>query len=213
MKKNLVIGLGTGRCGTVSLSLILDLQKNAVFSHESKAFLPWKFSETAILKKIKALLSKKGNFVGDVAFFYLPYVEYILANNPRAKFICLKRDKKETVESYSKKTKGRNHWMEHGGGKWKKDAQWDDCYPNYKTNFKERALEMYWEDYYGSIKKIMKKHPNNVLLLDMESINKLEGIKKILSFCGFPKKDWKLVYSIKKNQSDSLLKRIIKFLK
>ena len=34
MKKQLIIGLGTGRCGTVSLSELLTSQKNTTVSHE-----------------------------------------------------------------------------------------------------------------------------------------------------------------------------------
>ena len=31
--------------------------------------------------------------LGDIAFYYLTYVEQILARNPRVRFVCLQRDR------------------------------------------------------------------------------------------------------------------------
>ena len=97
MNKKLIFGLGTGRCGTVSLSELLNIQAGFAVTHESEPLLPWEFDKKAIEKKLEQLLQYEGAVVGDVAFYYLPYVEYILSGYANAKFICLKRDKAETL--------------------------------------------------------------------------------------------------------------------
>jgi hypothetical protein len=42
--KNTIIGLGTGRCGSMSLTNLLSFQGNCLVSHEigGRPWLPWK---------------------------------------------------------------------------------------------------------------------------------------------------------------------------
>lgn len=40
------------------------------------------------------------DFIGEIGFHYLNYVEDILAQNPAVKFPCIKRDMAETVDSF-----------------------------------------------------------------------------------------------------------------
>lgn len=212
-KKNrqLILGIGTGRCGTVSLFKILNIQKDSRATHESEPILPWKFSKKKIDLKIGSILKRKEKFISDVGFYYLSYIEYILSKWPSTKIICLKRNKQEVVRSYMDKTKGRNHWMIHDGTKWAEDKKWSICFPKYNIKSKEEAIARYWEDYYKKIKKLCKKYPKNIRIWDMnEGLNKEKGIKEILFFIGLPEKDQRLKIKIKANQtSHSFFKKIL----
>src|SRR5699024_1258842 len=198
--KKLIFGLGTGRCGTVSLSTLLNQQKGANITHEFKPVLPWEFSQHHIDEKLENNVNRKEKYVGDVAFYYLPYVNYIISKYTNVNFICLKRDKKQVIDSYLRKTKGRNHWINHYGALWRSDPVWDKCYPNYKTFSKRKGIGKYWNYYYRQIRSLRKNHPDNVIITDMnKSLNTREGVLKLLNFAGFKNKDRIVTQKIKKN--------------
>lgn len=134
----IIIGLGTGRCGTQSLAHLLNLQKNAIVTHEKNPDdITWKGSQDIILSNLKefeltlqtgkselSISHLPGNkdaikkienithieIVGDVGFYYLKYVDIILQHNPSVKFICLQRDEEDTVQSYINKSNGSKRW-------------------------------------------------------------------------------------------------------
>lgn len=202
MDKKLVFGIGTGRCGTVSLSKLLNSQKNSNFTHEIKPLLPWKFSKNEINKKLNQIIKRKPDYVGDIAFYYLPYVEYIIKKYPHTKFICLKRDKNETVESYDNKTGLKNHWINHDGKKFMNDP-YDKCFPknNDKSLLKKQLISRYYDKYYSEVERLIKKYPNNILLFEMTyGLNTKKGINEILDFLEFPKNNRNIKKSIKSNK-------------
>jgi len=208
-RKKLVIGLGSGRCGTCSLAHLLDKQKNFRITHETLPSNIFAFSKFSIDKKLKKLLKYKGKFVGDVALYYLPYIEYILKKYPSTKFICLKRSKKETINSFMRATPFYNHWtdpslmkdkgefyIDYKGKKWTKHY-WNNLFPNYNNKSKEKAIGLYWEDYYKKISELKKKYPRNIIILNTrEALNSKKGISKMLSFIGIPKKHQKLLTNL-----------------
>ena len=55
MTKKIIFGLGTGRCGTVSLSHLLNEQSNAYFTHERPFLMPWVFENTYAVAKLKQI--------------------------------------------------------------------------------------------------------------------------------------------------------------
>ena len=201
MFKQVVIGLGTGRCGTKSLSYLLNLQENAEVYHERRHYkIAWENAE----KEIDAFLQwaegkTNRTMVGDVGFYYLPYVEYILLRHPEIKFVCLQRACASTVASYMKHTRGRNHWMEHDGTRWKVDP-WDHCFPKYDVVSKNKAIELYWQDYYSLATKFQEKYPDSFRIFPTSALNTEEGQREILSFIGIPKAKMRLHVAIRLNR-------------
>ncbi len=181
-KKKLIIGLGTGRCGTVSLCNILNQIPSSFFVHKG-FMLPWYGQSDIAIQKIRKFLNDTDKqYVGDIGFYWLPYVEKVLSVFPKTKFICLKRKKKDTVSSYLKKTEGRNHWIEHDGRFWRKDYIWDRCFPKYNVKAKEEALSLYWEEYYSNASELQLSYPQNFKVFDISVLNSPESFFYVLDF-------------------------------
>jgi hypothetical protein len=89
--KGPVLGLGTGRCGTRSFAKLLK-EWGMPASHE-KYRLMWLPDKKQLWFLVRYLRA-------DVAFYWLNYVDLVLEKCPDAKFICLKRPKKDTLDSY-----------------------------------------------------------------------------------------------------------------
>jgi hypothetical protein len=163
--KKLIIGLGTGRCGTTSLTKFLCLQQSAFVTHEHKASrIGWYRSYVGVKTFIEETLRYPYNIVGDVAFFLLPYVEYIIKefeDKAELYFICLKRNKVETINSFRRKqgwnTKNRHPWYE---GPDFPHFNWDKCYPKFGFLSQEDAMSYYWDMYYEISERFQQRHPD-----------------------------------------------------
>ncbi len=200
VQPQMVIGLGTGRCGTQSLAHLLNAQSAAEVYHEKEEDkIGWKDSE----KEIDALLdwgmtTSHLRLVGDVALYYLPYVEYILARNQNVKFICLQRDCTNTVVSYMRQTSELNHWIEHQGVGWQLN-EWDHCYPKYDVPDKQSALTLYWYDYYFTATRLQALYPNSFQIFPTEALNRKAGQRAMLAFLGIPEAQMQLAIGIRAN--------------
>jgi hypothetical protein len=197
MAPRIVIGLGSGRCGTKSLAHLLNLQERAHVEHERHGPVPWHGAEALIADSLKELLALDADLVGDVGFYYLPYVERILSRYPTVRFVCLQRPKRATVASYMKKSKGRNPWMEHDGCEWKHDG-WDASFPKSALRLdqdavrfspserKRFALDQYWDEYYDRAQQLQREHPEAFRIVPMTALNSTKGQDEILAFVGVP---------------------------
>ncbi len=188
--KRMIIGLGTGRCGTVSLKALLALQQDTHATHETM-LLPHKFDERKFAAYMKRLSNRQAEIVVDVALWNLSYVTAILAEYHNTKFICLKRDKEAVVKSYMAKTPKRNHWTKRDSEYWS-DEKWPrerrcsygPCYPKFDAD-KEQAIEFYW-DHYEVVSEIYEESlPDNFRIFPVEYLNTRDGCEKILGFAGY----------------------------
>jgi len=72
MAQSIVLGIGTGRCGTASLARVLNQQPDAQASYEERPLLPWKAVDAKrVLKERFARFRQNGKarLLGDVASF------------------------------------------------------------------------------------------------------------------------------------------------
>ena len=193
MNKQLIISIGTGRCGSVSLSKFLSAQDKVSVLHEGRLdsqkirkLIKWENDEGNLFEWLEFLLSLDGHkFVGDTGMYYLPYIERIIDKYPEVKIIVMERNKEEVVKSYIKKTKGRNHWFNHDGKEWEKDDKWDPCYPKYDVHNKEEALEKYWEDYKNQTDNLILKFPEKIKKWTIQALNTTSGKNEILNFLNY----------------------------
>lgn len=94
----LVIGLGTGRCGTRSLAKMFNSHPDIDAWHEQKCLL-WNFDEKIAKRVIDRMLNGDGRKKCDVGYYWLNYTDFLI-NEYDAKMVCLKRKKQEVVESF-----------------------------------------------------------------------------------------------------------------
>jgi hypothetical protein len=151
-----------------------------------------------------------------VATYYLPYVERILAVHPTARFLCLRRDREETIASFMKKTPRKNHWMEHDGAQWKHTA-WDHCFPKYLASSKAEAIGLYWDEYYRRAAELEALHPSLFHVFATEALNTEAGQRELLDFLAVPEAARRFAVGIRLNTAkprglQRLIYRLRKFI-
>lgn len=187
--KNFIFGLGTGRCGTMSLSCLLNYQNNANFTHELESSkVPWKVDEEVFNILLGKINKRKQQFVGDVGLYYLPYYEHIL-NLENSKFVILKRDKNSVVKSFIKKTQGMNHWISHNGKKWRL-SKWDKCFPKFDLLSKQEAICKYYDLYYEICENIPKER---CYWMATKDLNDKSKCLEMLEWCGFERPEFMIM--------------------
>ena len=188
----LIIGLGTGRCGTTSLSVFLNAQEKTKVLHEGHDgkdyhLLPWYNAETLVLLWLDSLTQSNtaNDYYGDVMLYFLPYVEFIMSKFSNAVFICLQRNRAEVIDSYMNWTgESVNHWSYHDGRTWQYD-DWDACFPKFDEPDKAKAIGLYWDSYYAEVERLIKIYPNKIACFPTEYLNSIEGQNVILDFIGY----------------------------
>jgi hypothetical protein len=234
----IVVGLGSGRSGTASLASLIDRQIGGLCFHEMNpsgaVFAGNPQAPINAISEFSRILSggernrlsidyarissvetynklqqmPEVRLLGDIAYYYLSYVEDILKEVPEAKFVCIKRDREQTVASWLKKSEIKrwrslwladrfkafvtrtpfhteyNHWQQHDGSVWKKDAVWDSCFPKFEASSKESAIRQYWDFYYEEASRLESKVPESFRIFSINDLSAADGQQRILSFAG-----------------------------
>lgn len=236
----IVIGLGTGRSGTASLAKLLSAQKDAVCFHEMFPSLvrfsgtPRPFINA--IDEFQAILDggdpsmvtvglarqfnaqayaslcrmRRVRLLGDVAFYYLTYVEMLAHRNPNVRFVCLRRDREATIRSWMRKSailrsrathladwlsglirgtpyyESHNFWMEHDGTRWQRDPLWDKCFPKFEASSKHEAIGMYWDYYYEAAEAIARRLGEIFRIVETEHLGEIPFQVDLLEYCGIP---------------------------
>eukprot|EP00051_Salpingoeca_urceolata_P008534 m.106847 g.106847 ORF g.106847 m.106847 type:complete len:306 (+) comp15804_c1_seq3:152-1069(+) len=199
--QNIIVGLGTGRCGTVTLTAALNGQQASVFTHEQVvqgSRFSWESGQKASRVKQQLALWKKqatqsgARFVGGVYYAYLAYLKEFLAADPCIRFVVLKRDRAAVVASYMRTTKGTNHWQPKD--LWaKREAKgfaqtvWTNTYPKFvEATSKEDAVGMYWDYYYNAVDEWVDAYPDNFRVVESPAVfNNKQQLVALLRWCGF----------------------------
>lgn len=236
----IVIGLGTGRSGTASLAKLLNAQHDALCFHEMNpscvrfsgtprpilnsieeyqsilnggdpSMLTVDLSRTVVAKAYDELSRMpRLRLIGDIAFYYLNYVEMIASRNANVRFLGLRRDVDETVASWLNKSRiprwrskhladllgswitrahfhrSRNFWMEHDGTRWQHDLVWDKCFPKFRATTKSEAIREYCEFYYSEMEVHAENLGSAFRYVDTAKINDKAYQVGILEFLGVP---------------------------
>lgn len=206
MKGQLVLGIGTGRNGSTTLSELLAAQPDARVTHELPPILSWDRKTSADefhVQRFKHLLTQF-SIVGDVAHWWLPKLDEIIQSIPSVRIVALKREKQETVNSFLKIKGGNgkgaiNHWTRHNGEYWTKNT-WDPCYPKYHTKTLKDALGLYWDNYYHDVELLLKSYPKNIRIFSTDSLSKADTQKEVLSFVGLDNREQVLMPGLRRNR-------------
>jgi len=186
--KKLIIGLGTGRCGTTSLVKLLNIQHDSNFTHEMRTnnaiVLPWEPNYNLATECIESILTRKETYIGDVAFYWLNYIDFIFKNYYNSidiKIIALKRNKEHTVNSFFKRSGIYNSWVNHNNIK----REWDIAFPKYDNISKYDAISKYYDEYYKILNEKMKKYSNKIKIFKTEDLNDKLMVCEMLEYLEF----------------------------
>lgn len=179
MKKKYIFGIGSGRCGTTSLSSILNNQDNVNVTHELSGHLqlPWKVDEIMFNTYLKSITNRSEQIVGDVSFYLINYIPKLIERIPDCKIIILKRDKKQTIDSMLKKTTGLDHWITNP----RRFSTFDKCFPKFDEHHsKADRISSYYDLYYDLANKI---HHDKIFDLKTEDLNNDDKMAEVFNFC------------------------------
>ena len=211
-KKNIIFGLGPGRCGSSSLSWLLNEQEDTLATHELFPILPWDTSNNSLAQYKWEQLHHQTHLwknVADVGSYYIQWVPFLmksynavsyLQENFNFKFIVLKRPVEGVVTSYlAKFKKNNNNPLQNHGDPKLTTNEWDASYPKYDDVSLEEAIRLYCTDYYVRAEQLQSEYPENVRVFDWECLNTASGVSSILNFAGVEDKQ-RVLMEIKKNQ-------------
>lgn len=203
--RRIVIGLGTGRCGTQTLAALIDAQPGGAVTHEwPGARVAWEGGEAEVdrmLDELERRLTAGATLVGEVGSYYLPYVAQIRARIPDARFIILKRERDATVESFLEKTRDKaNHWAPTT--RFARHARWNRCFPTYPATLPKRAaIGRYWDEYYAATGALEGAEPAVFHTVRTELLGEDATQRQILDFLGLPRERQVLVTGLTRNRS------------
>jgi hypothetical protein len=184
MNQSIILGIGTGRCGSYSLAKILNEQSDAQCSHAEPPFLPWRNTDAQrVLRERFARFRHFGKkrLLGDFASFYLPYIEDAIAEEPDIRIVCLKRPREEVVASFCEwldKTLPlpTNHWAAEPAAGWHHDPYLTRIYPQYDIQNREEGIRRYWDEYHRQVEELIRRYPDHIRLFDTyTTLNTEEG--------------------------------------
>jgi len=172
--RKLIIGLGTGRCGTSSLAYLLSQQEETYASHEQT---PWQEWSGPVGHRVMKLFDRsKDKFQADCCWSYLPHVEQILKAKPNTKFVCMYRDKEGYLDSAEKKC------AEVFKGEIQEQHKrfWPACF-----GLERDELSEYYDQYKNTALWYAQEFPRQFFLMDMESLNDPESTELLLRWLGY----------------------------
>ncbi|NQY79609.1 MAG: hypothetical protein HRT47_04785 [Candidatus Caenarcaniphilales bacterium] len=170
-----VLGIGTGRCGTQTLSTFLGLQK--INTRHESLLMPWDFDQHQadnLIKHLQDGVTIDYPDVGEINFSLVNYCEYLLENLSSLRIIVIKRAKEDTVNSWMKNQSYVNLWTNGSHesfrqGDYLKYDELGNSFPKYDLE-KEKALAQFWDDYYEYAEALTKKYSSSIKIFDMHSL-------------------------------------------
>ncbi|QNN23314.1 glycosyltransferase family 2 protein [Planctomycetales bacterium ZRK34] len=198
----IIIGLGTGRCGTHSLVDLLNAQHQVRVTHEPRPILNWNpQAETHDVVARFQRRSKRhaGSITGEVAQYLLLYVPRLLDELPQAKAVVLKRPREQVARSYMRwiekayRDKRVDHWLE---GATAQPHLWDSAYPRFEAADTFEAICKYWDWYYEHVEALVDAYPHRVRVWSTESaLNDPQIQQQVLEWLGVREPQWRRVWS------------------
>ena len=168
--RKIIIGFGTGRCGTKSLAEFLNKQPGLNVTHEGVA-LGWYPALADTDVRLNAFLKREGD-IGDVGFYWVHYLDLIFHRHQGAKAINLIRDDEEVVASFW------NHLGEN-----ESTVGWHG-YPFDSPNWTKDAVRFMVKRYRYIESELYKTYPFSIYRLPMQALNSKREMGKLLDWLG-----------------------------
>jgi hypothetical protein len=193
----LMLGLGTGRCGSTSLTSLLASVEGSCCTHENPPLIFWKPEREQVQFHLRRfeLLMRYFPLVVDVSHWWLNVLDNVFSAFPKSKAIGMHRDADRCVQSFMRiKRYGRqswNHWVPYGNDVWATHS-WDPTYPTYSIpidvsnpdRIKDALISRYVWEYNVQLKVLAERFANKVMLVKTEEFNEPTIQERIFDFAG-----------------------------
>ena len=196
----LVLGLGTGRCGSTTLTALMATVDGSVCTHENPPLIFWdqQAEQVAFHLKRFELLRQYFPLVFDAAHWWLNVMDNLFATFPDSKVIGLYRDLEPCVRSFMRlKGSGHgseNHWVPPDNGIWQ-SSDWDAVYPTYPVpdfarvnpdHAKADVIRRYVSEYNRSLNSLADRFHGRVILIQTERLGRASEQQRMFHFVGLP---------------------------
>lgn len=173
-----IVGLGTGRCGTTSLATLIARQPGWDCVHERKPFLSWDVLDSL---PSDVHFEHESRRKADVGFYYLPHVHWLLETYDGMQFVCLRRDRQQTIDSFCRVRPTGTNWFSSSP---LKPDRWDRAFPNYDGLPFAEAVGAYWDMYYDVAGEYARQWPERFHIFHTEDLNDPAEVERLLRFAG-----------------------------
>ena len=180
------LGIGTGRCGTKSLTKIINACQDVSARHECYACACfWYQKNLSTFYYFKERVGiENDKLVGDIAFYWLPHIKK-LRKMLALKIVCLHRDKESTVNSflrlYGRKTRLRlkdcPKLVEQPTSNYYRNWVWWNRFPMIEGDTPKECWEKYWDMYEEESRKL-----DGCYHLNMEDLNSDDELNKLFDY-------------------------------
>lgn len=141
------VGIGTGRCGSTSLSKILNQCGDVKCTHEYRRYRVGWFDTKR--KGANIFLEEAKGIYGDVAAYWLPHITWLRKKVP-LKVIVMIRPKEEFVDSINRLWRGENYFVKmHQFG-----PGWDRVIRKTPGKTLKDSAGKYWDFYYETARRL-----------------------------------------------------------
>jgi len=196
----IILGIGSGRCGSTSLCAAVASVPEACAVHEIPPLIYWEPLDEQVqfhLDRMR-LLADYYSVVFEAAHWWLNALDRFVAEFPGGKVIALHRNTDSCVRSFlNVKGRGRgsfNHWAPPESNFWAPNL-WDPTYPSYSVNVelvpdpdtaKAAMIERYVREYNQSLRQLAEIDPQRVLLVRTEDLASPATTARLNSLVGLP---------------------------
>lgn len=196
----LVLGLGTGRCGSTTVTHLLGSAAGVCATHENPPLIHWRPAQDQVDMHLRRFARLRRHFpvVFDAAHWWLNAAPALLAACPDVRFVGLLRDAAATVRSFLH-VKGvgpgsLNHWVRSGQGPWRRST-WDGAYPDYPHpplvgpadgSAKADLIGRYVTEYQAGLRAFATADPDRTLLVRTEALGEPTTQRRLYDFVGVP---------------------------
>jgi uncharacterized protein YozE (UPF0346 family) len=193
-----IVGLGSGRCGSTTLTSAMRGVPDACATHENPPPLFWEPFEEQLRVHIERfrILTQYFAVVFDSAHWWLNSLERIFGECPDLKAIGLWRETDSCVQSFmQQKGTGQgslNHWAVPGNGIWSASPA-DPWYPGYAVpassvsdpdGAKRALVTRYVTEYNQALERIAATHLDRLLLVRTEHLSNADAYARMSDFLG-----------------------------
>jgi hypothetical protein len=193
-----ILGLGSGRCGSTSLTAMLAAIEGSCATHENPPLIYWKPENAQLdfhMRRFR-LLAEFFPLVFDASHWWLWAIDRFFTEFPNGRAIGLHRDAETCAQSFMRvKGQGRgsfNHWVAPGNGIWCTNY-WDPTYPTYPLPenadadpdaAKAQLIVRYVEEYNNALFALRERLPEKVMLIRTEELALPTVQEKMFDFIG-----------------------------